>query len=142
MKKIAIVPAAAILLWVWGCSSKTVGACDDCNAKADTVVVKIKHSATVFNCCADAFTLSFNKVIQEARCPSGVECFWEGMAKIAISTSNSGDAIELQTVLQPNGVSIPNQRFSAKLIELSPWPIYQQPLDTNAYEAKIVVTRQ
>src|SRR5258708_16860288 len=114
MKRITSVIAAFTLLATWGCSNKSVGACDNCNNASDTVIVRIKQSVNVFNCCADQFTLTFNRVTEDSRCPLGGYCITSGIAKIAISIGNSGDVTELQMGFSKN-LPVPNHSFSAKL---------------------------
>lgn len=91
--------------------------------------------------------LRFTDVLEDSRCPTHVECFWTGQARINVEARPAGAP---PTVLEFNTNPAPDENVkSAKvgdvtveLQELDPYP--KTPEDNPAldeYEATLVVTR-
>ena len=45
--------------------------------------------------------LRFDDVLEDSRCPKGVECFWTGQARIAIRVLQAGDSTTAGIQYQP-----------------------------------------
>jgi hypothetical protein len=77
----------------------------------------------------------FDSLIQEARCPIGLECFWQGHASIHLTFPYGVDTLDTyfkQVITYGN--------YRIILIDLLPYPVWQHAIDKNAYIAKVKVT--
>jgi hypothetical protein len=90
--------------------------------------------------------LRFDDVLEDSRCPKGVECFWTGQARIAIRVLQAGDSTTLEFNTNPapgqNRQSIPMGEYTIQLWSLDPYP--QTPDDSPAledYRASLVVLK-
>ena len=69
--------------------------------------------------------ITFSEVIEDSRCPTGVECIWAGKAKVKIEVSDDGMTVDHQfltfgdtsenIIFQMNG-------YRVKGMTLSPYP--------------------
>jgi hypothetical protein len=89
----------------------------------------------------------FTDVLEDSRCPTEVECFWTGQARIAVAVETAGRA---PTTLDFNTNPAPGQNvqtvnaddFTVELKSLDPYP--RTPDDGTAFEdytATLVVQR-
>jgi hypothetical protein len=92
--------------------------------------------------------LRFAEVLEDSRCPTQVECFWTGQARIAISVHPDGSG---PTTVEFNTNPAPGQtvkvaqvgQYSIELQSLDPYP--QTPDDPIAFEdygAALVVRKR
>jgi hypothetical protein len=92
--------------------------------------------------------LRFTDVLEDSRCPTQVECFWTGQARIAISVHPDGSG---STNVEFNTNPAPGQtvkvadvgQYSIELLSLDPYP--QTPDDPIAFEdyrAALVVRKR
>jgi hypothetical protein len=73
--------------------------------------------------------------ITDSRCPTGVVCVWQGEARVSIQTKGkSTGKITLSTY--NNLTDTLESTWSFRLLDVKPYPVYQQPVDSN----KIVIT--
>jgi hypothetical protein len=92
----------------------------------------------------DEVTLTFVEVTEDSRCPTGVQCVWEGNAKVLFNvTSADGTS---QITLNTNGGSEYPSRASAdgytvNLDKLDPYPQEGKPINPKRYTATVIVTR-
>ena len=88
-------------------------------------------------------TIKFVSVIEDSRCPIGVDCIWAGNAKIQIKVTNRkgvSKTFELNTNLQPQAVNF--EGYEIKLGELTPHPKANTTTDSNSYTATFAVSKQ
>lgn len=84
--------------------------------------------------------ITFNKVLEDSRCPEGVECVWEGNGKIelAVYQSGSGSEIkELNTTLEPKQTESGN--YIIWFTELQPYPKKDKKIDSEKYRIRLLV---
>jgi hypothetical protein len=89
----------------------------------------------------EGLSIRFESVPTESRCPAGALCIWEGeaVAKLQMTKSGMGSTtIELNTT-QPHITVFFS--YTVELLELTPYPVLDQQLDTAAYQALLVVKR-
>jgi hypothetical protein len=84
--------------------------------------------------------IKFVEVLEDSRCPEGVNCIWAGNARIRIEVSKDGKnpkAFELDT----NGptASIDFECFRIALKSVAPYPKADKPTDRANYKATFVV---
>jgi len=71
----------------------------------------------------EGLMIEFVTVLEDSRCPVGVDCVWEGNAKIRIKISKSdmgATTIELNTNLEPTNILF--QDYKIHLVRLEPQP--------------------
>ncbi|MFY9607850.1 MAG: hypothetical protein WAU45_04450 [Blastocatellia bacterium] len=90
-------------------------------------------------------SIKFSAVLDESRCPTGVQCVWEGNAGVVVELSKKKKKL-VQTTLNTNASIKPNQLehkgYIIKLVGLNPYPKADQSIDPKDYEAVLVVTKQ
>jgi hypothetical protein len=76
----------------------------------------------------------FDSVINDSRCPIGLECFWQGNASIHLTFPERIDTLD--TIFKQ---VLTYGNYKILFIDLLPYPIWQQPIDKNSYRAKLKV---
>jgi hypothetical protein len=85
----------------------------------------------------------FESVLEDSRCPEGVDCIWSGNAKIKIRSSKQKHApapIELNTNVGPKSSSYMD--YEIKLVALKPRPKADKPVQSNEYKATLIITKK
>jgi hypothetical protein len=88
-------------------------------------------------------TVEFLSVLEDSRCPTGVDCVWAGNAKISIRVRRDGAAaktIELNTA--SGDQSAVYEGYTIALASLTPHPRANVTTDPKSYRASITVSRQ
>jgi hypothetical protein len=91
----------------------------------------------------EGLIIEFVSVLEDSRCPVGVNCIWAGNAKIRIKVSNSNKeskAFELNTNLEPTDILF--QDYKIHLVRIEPRPQADAPLKTEDYLATLLLTRR
>ncbi|MEH2082096.1 MAG: hypothetical protein V7K89_19615 [Nostoc sp.] len=90
--------------------------------------------------------IKFSKVIQDSRCPTNVTCIWQGQVIIGLDIIKNGKQVSTLTLtLIPGRDPLPVQfldKYSVKLIQVSPYPISGKTIAPQDYIIKIVVSRE
>jgi len=90
----------------------------------------------------NSLSVKLDAVLNDSRCPSDVQCVWEGnaMVKFVVSIDQSEHEITLNT---NGGQNFPSdtllQGYSIQLTELVPYPESTSTIHQEDYEATIVV---
>ena len=96
----------------------------------------------------DNTEITFASVRQDSRCPTGVYCFWEGMAEIALQVEqSSGDTHQVtmaiyggsSTVTYQRLISVDTLGYRFMLLQLDPYPVHEQPIDDSDYVATLAI---
>lgn len=103
--------------------------------------IKAGHQVVIKD---EKLSVQFSSVQNESRCPTGVQCVWEGNAAISIEVSKkrkkSVQAIlNTNTTIQPNEVAY--KKYRVKLLGLNPYPRIDEKIEPKAYEAVMIVTK-
>ena len=91
----------------------------------------------------EGLTVRFDSVLEDSRCPEGVDCIWSGNAKIRLKPSKQKQTpatIELNTDAGAKSSSYLNYEIS--LVTLKPRPKAGAKLQPNEYKATLVVTKK
>ena len=92
----------------------------------------------------EKLSVQFASVQNESRCPTGVQCVWEGNAAISIEVSKKRKKAE-QAILNTNTAIQPNElaykKYRIKLLGLNPYPRIDEKIDARDYEAVMIVTK-
>jgi hypothetical protein len=85
--------------------------------------------------------ITLTSVQEDSRCPVDVDCVWAGNAKLNLEVKRSKKkfvSASLNTTLNPREIHY--KGYTIKLIRLSPERRASVPVDSNDYEATIVVS--
>ncbi|MBI1803366.1 MAG: hypothetical protein HY033_08970 [Ignavibacteriae bacterium] len=90
----------------------------------------------------ESLNIIFTRVDEDSRCPEGVECLWEGNARIRLRLERPNaiamDAV-LNTTLDPRSISFAGYRIDLK--RLTPYPKIGGRIDPRSYVARLFVTK-
>ena len=102
--------------------------------------VRLGQSATVRGAGLRA---EFVSVLEDSRCPKGVDCIWAGNGKISLRLAKAGRApatVELNTDLEPKSASY--LEYEVVLVKLAPYPQADEPAGRKRYVATLLVRRK
>jgi hypothetical protein len=91
----------------------------------------------------EGMAVVFESVLEDSRCPEGVDCIWSGNAKIKLRSSKQKQTpatIELNTDVESKSSSYLN--YEIRLIALKPRPKSDKPVQPDEYRATLVVTKK
>lgn len=96
---------------------------------------------TKFSLGGKEFTVRFVEVVEDSRCPKGVDCVWAGMARVRLELSvNRGETQEvvLDTLAETDTAEFGDS--SIRLKSLDPYPEAGAQIDPKTYVATLEVT--
>lgn len=87
----------------------------------------------------------FDSVLEDSRCPTQVDCFWSGQARILIIVMKDQEEpilLEFNTNPAPDETvdELPIYDYTVRLIQLDPYPQTTDPIPFADYQAQLVVT--
>lgn len=88
----------------------------------------------------EGLIIKFLAVLEDSRCPQGVDCFWEGNGKIRISVEKFDSAInifELNTNIDPQTIRV--EDYQIKLITLLPKPKLDKEIKQDTYKIGLLI---
>jgi hypothetical protein len=91
----------------------------------------------------EGLTLKFESVLEDSRCPEGVDCIWSGNAKIKLKSGKQKQTpatVELNTDAGDKSSSYLN--YEIKLVALKPRPKADAKVQPNEYKATLVVAKK
>jgi hypothetical protein len=96
---------------------------------------------------ADDLRVRFSEVLEDSRCPTEVECFWTGQARIAVPIEPAGRAATADFNTNPApGQNVQILRvddYTVELKALDPYPrTPDEPISFEDYRATLLVQRQ
>jgi hypothetical protein len=100
------------------------------------------HAGQTYRMPQSAFSVRFDSVTSDSRCPIGVECFWAGDGATRLSIwidQNPAVTCTLHTTLTPQTVGA--GEFIVQLKELDPYPHYPGTIDPAAYVAVLQISQ-
>jgi hypothetical protein len=100
-----------------------------------TATLAVKQTATI----ARGLVLSFDRVVSDSRCPSGVVCVWEGEVTVALTLSES-DGPSAFTLSDHSTTRVVGG-YTFQLVSVQPSPVAGTPTPENAYRATIRISR-
>src|SRR5262245_54350024 len=102
--------------------------------------LKINQEAAIEG---EGLAVVFDSVLEDSRCPEGVDCIWSGNAKIRIRSSKQKHApapVELNTDVGPKSSTYLD--YEIKLVALKPRPKADKPVQSNEYKAALIITKK
>jgi hypothetical protein len=91
----------------------------------------------------DGLKVKFSALVEDSRCPKGVDCIWEGNAKIRVELTGAGKqaaSVELNTNVEPKSAS--GAGYEISLVKLDPYPIADARPKEKDYVATLSVRRK
>ena len=85
--------------------------------------------------------VAFIELVEDARCPTDVECIWAGNAKIKIRVTKDRRSKVLELNTTESGPAPTFDGFSFKLKALTPELRSNVRINRNAYEATLEITK-
>ncbi|MCB8998843.1 MAG: hypothetical protein H6540_02075 [Bacteroidales bacterium] len=92
----------------------------------------------------EGIRLIFDSLVEESRCPIGVECVWEGNAAAAFTCYNAQN-IKTDFILNTNSSFVTDTLvfgYRIKLLDLKPYPIYNLEINPEDYTAYVEISRE
>jgi hypothetical protein len=103
------------------------------------VELKAGQSAAV---TGESFTLTFERVASDSRCPVGVQCVWAGDAVVRLAvTGPKGEPGTVELHTQQLAREATFQGFKIRLVQLLPAPSASDKIPADRYVATLVVSR-
>lgn len=81
--------------------------------------IKINSQAVIKN---EAIKITFNKVLEDSRCPKGARCVWAGNAKVSLTVAKNNDQKNLELDSYEGKTSVEYQGCEIKFVNLAPYP--------------------
>ena len=103
--------------------------------------VKLKVGQQAF-IKGENLTITFVNVVEDSRCPIGLECFWEGNGKIVLDVKKSDSppaSLSLNTSLEPRRSAYLNYLITFKALD--PYPHRDTRINERDYLATVIVSR-
>ncbi len=90
---------------------------------------------------SNKITVEFVKVLEDSRCPVGVDCVWAGNAKleVRISKGKISKTFEMNTALDPKTITF--QGYKIELVNLNPAPTPDTDVTQRKYTASFIVKK-
>jgi hypothetical protein len=102
--------------------------------------LKIDQEVTIEG---EGLAVTFESVLEDSRCPEGVDCIWSGNAKIRIRSSKQKQTpatIELNTDAGPKSSSYLN--YEIRLVRVKPSPKPNEAVRPQEYKAALIIARK
>jgi hypothetical protein len=142
-------------LWTWTCvvliGSALMGCHADETARADVPEFSLNEPLTLSGgqdglIPSENLGLRFAEVLEDSRCPTQVECFWTGQARIAVAVQPEGGN---STTVEFNTNPAPGQtvkigdvgRYSIELLSLEPYPQTPDSIPFEDYRVSLIVRK-
>jgi hypothetical protein len=92
---------------------------------------------------AIGLNLKFLSVVEDSRCPVGVNCIWEGNVRVRLQISlirrnDNSEVFELNTNLEPQSIRI--EDYEIKILDLIPTPKVDLKIEPENYTATFTIT--
>ena len=94
----------------------------------------------------EVLSITFDSVIQDSRCPSTVECFWEGVAIIQLQLVTASPTVT--TIVLASHDNIPMEvgtvvdtlGYRFELLSVDPYPVTTDPIPLREYVATLLIS--
>jgi len=108
------------------------------NLFGESITLEIGKSSDIQ---ADLLTITFDKLVEDSRCPTGVECFWEGQATVQFLVN---ETTTLDLIMRAGHEDLAKDtldNYIYTLLDVSPYPNMTDnlPLPEDAYTVEIQV---
>ena len=85
--------------------------------------------------------IRFTSLIQESRCPKGVQCITAGVAEIALQLGKGeGQTEQIQLSTEAPADEISYGKYRIRLLDVSPYPSAGQRNDPKHYSVQLIIS--
>lgn len=104
------------------------------------VSLNIQESAEIDGA---AFIVAFDELLEDSRCPTGAECFWEGLAEVNLLVNETQTVTLIKRAGYENLAVDTLDGFIYSLLEVNPYPDVKAtlPIPSDQYSVEIQVDR-
>ncbi|MHA7131475.1 hypothetical protein [Algoriphagus namhaensis] len=85
--------------------------------------------------CDEPVSITFLEVINDSRCPQGVDCIWAGFVQVKLELDLNGQIYPVELSSDEPYSGIPSvvalQGYSVRLVDLTPYPAINVRIDGN-----------
>ena len=127
-----IAPVVILLAFTSACHS---GDSPTDPGRVQTTTLAKGHSASI----AGGVVLSFDRVVSDSRCPTGVVCAWEGEVTVRMILTDAGGSTPF--TLSDHARSRDVNGYTFTLIAVRPHPTAGATIPESAYEVTVEVQR-
>lgn len=110
------------------------------SANADSISIK-NHQSTTVSINGAKIKLLLKDVINDSRCPTGVNCVWAGTVFAVLQVEGMVETLELE-IRKPKTFQLSNATFKVELTAVSPYPEADKKINLGDYVATVKITRQ
>jgi hypothetical protein len=106
----------------------------------ESFTVRYHESATVQN---EGLSLTFAEFVSDSRCPSNVQCVWEGNAEVKATADKSNEQPQTFS-LNTNGryeTEASYQGYRVELVSLAPYPEAERSIAPQDYCVELRATK-
>lgn len=104
--------------------------------------IRINRTATY---CIEGFSITFEDVVNESRCPSDVTCIWAGFVQVKLELEANGKKSTVELASDSLVTGVPSEvvfdLFTIKLIDVTPYPAVSAKIDTDKFEVILIVDK-
>jgi len=91
--------------------------------------------------------IRFDSILDDSRCPQGVQCVWAGRAIVAITFFQQGQSQSSALVMgDPGGTNYSKEAvfgdFTVTLFQVRPHPIAEQTIEQKQYFVQLVIVKK
>ncbi|HJU90148.1 MAG TPA: hypothetical protein VJ672_12185 [Gemmatimonadaceae bacterium] len=106
----------------------------------ETFSLRVGETAQVRGTGGDDIHVTFVSVTEDSRCPTGVQCVWEGNARLRLVVAQGGlsSSTSINTTVDPKSAAFAGHTL--QLVELRPHPHVGEPISQSAYVARLRLT--
>jgi len=110
-------------------------------SKSPKIAIKVPLNQSVI---LKGVTIKFSDVIEDSRCPEGVNCIWAGRAIVKVEVTSNGNTTEKELIFgevrpgeQKNSKLFGSTEFALKGLTLNPYPNVNNAHEEIEYELLI-----
>lgn len=100
------------------------------------LTLKIGESVTIK---PSELVVTFSEVVEDSRCPTGVDCFWEGQAIVQLMVNESDMAVVIMRAGKENLTKDTLNGLVYTLLAVNPYPNGVLPIPTEEYKIELTV---
>lgn len=105
--------------------------------------IRVRQTAAI---PIESALITFVKVTEDSRCPSGVQCAWAGQAKLVINVALSGGGPgDVELTLggsSPQAATLTYKAYTLELHSLDPYPVSTGQIKPEDYVATLLMRKQ
>ncbi|MGD9489517.1 MAG: hypothetical protein AB7W47_15975 [Calditrichaceae bacterium] len=139
MKKLSFIPVLIMILaFFWNCGDDELTATGKL-LKMASDTIEVAYGDTVY-APGGYDRITFDSLLQESRCPTGVVCVWEGNGSIQMSLLTESKKVSFILNTHPDFTNdTTTVGYYISLVELNPYPHIDSTYTEKDYRAVILV---